>query len=348
MASSLSLSFLLLFSFSVISLSTALPSEAISDAADILADSNFVSMALTLEILAESLLEQPSSATVFAPSDSAFKKSGQPSLDLLRFHFAPLPLPPQSLRLLTAGAKIPSMLPGQSLVVTASPSDRIISLNNVRITESPLYDDGVLLVYGVDRFLDPNFQDNSGSNQKPNSNATCIARNLTANNSSDSFSQAIETLKSGGYSAMAAFLAMQLAGLSEQNAITILAPPDEMVLNQIREFGEYPSFFLRHAVPCRLLWNDLVNLEDNTLLPTFVEGFGINITRSGGVLNLNGVTVFFPDLFSNDKVVVHGVSDVVALQDSKMSMNETLQSSLFDYDGFNSTDDEIMFDPGEF
>ncbi|XLR01967.1 hypothetical protein S83_068165 [Arachis hypogaea] len=344
-----SLSFLLIFSLSVISLSTALPTEAISDAADILADSSFVSMALTLQVVAESLLEQSPSVTIFAPTDSAFKKSGQPSFDLLRFHLAPLPLPAQSLRLLPAGAKIPTMLPGQSLVVTTSPSDRITSLNNVRITGSPIYDDGVLLIYGVDRFFDPNFQDNSGSNQKPNSNASCIARNLTANNSSDSFFPAIETLKSGGYTAMASFLAMQLVGLSEQNPVTILAPPDEMVMNRIGEFEEYPSFFLRHAVPCRLLWNDLVNFKGDTELPTFVEGFGINITRSNGVLNLNGVTVFFPDMFFNDKVVVHGVSDVVALQDgSKTSNNKAVESSLFHYDGFNSTDDEIMFDPGEF
>ncbi|KAL9317211.1 hypothetical protein ACSQ67_013728 [Phaseolus vulgaris] len=43
------------------------------------------------------LSRRRSSATVFAPSDSAFKKSAQPSLDVFRFH-------------LTAVVKIPTML----------------------------------------------------------------------------------------------------------------------------------------------------------------------------------------------------------------------------------------------
>ncbi|WJX25979.1 hypothetical protein P8452_14965 [Trifolium repens] len=37
----------------------------------------FVSMSLTFEITAETLLEQSLYTTVFAPSDFAFKKSGQ-------------------------------------------------------------------------------------------------------------------------------------------------------------------------------------------------------------------------------------------------------------------------------
>ncbi|QHO01078.1 hypothetical protein S245_044100 [Arachis hypogaea] len=106
-----SLLFLLIFNLSVVSLSIALLSEAIFDVVDILADSSFVSMALTFQVVAEFLLEQSPSITIFAPIDSAFKKSNKPSLDLLRFHLAPLLLLPQSLRLLLAGIKIPTMLP---------------------------------------------------------------------------------------------------------------------------------------------------------------------------------------------------------------------------------------------
>ncbi|KAL4276382.1 hypothetical protein AHAS_Ahas20G0201600 [Arachis hypogaea] len=76
------------------------------------------------------LLEQSLSVIIFVPTDSAFKKSSKPFLDLLYFHLTPLPLPPQNLRLLLAGAKIPTMLPGQSLVITNSPSNCITSLNN--------------------------------------------------------------------------------------------------------------------------------------------------------------------------------------------------------------------------
>jgi len=340
MASSLFLaSFFIIFffSFSV----DALPHETIFDAADILLDSGFVSMSLTLEIVAESLLEQSPSATVFAPSDSAFKKSGQPSLDLLRFHFVMLPLPQQSLRRLPAGAKLPTMLAGQSLTVTTSSSDRVTSVNNIKITGKPIYDDGVLLVYGIDRFFDPNFQ-YTGPSQKPNSysNSSCSALNRTVY-SSGSFEEAVKTLKTTGYSVMASFLGMQLSGNINQNGITVFAPTDEMVMNRIGDFEDYPSFFRRHMVPCKFLWNDLVDFGDGTQLPTFLEGFSINITRSGGVLILNGVPVFFPDVFFNERLVVHGVTDVLAyaVQDAT--------SVAVDPAGF-SDGDQNLFDPGEF
>ncbi|BAT93859.1 hypothetical protein LR48_Vigan609s002100 [Vigna angularis] len=324
MASSLALLFFIP-SFVLSSFCHALPREAVFDAADVLLDSGFVSMALTLEVVAERLLEQSPSATVFAPSDSAFKKSGQPSLDLLRFHLAPLPLTPSSLRLLSAGARIPTMLPGQSLTVTTSPSDRATSINNIKLTPSPIYDDGFLLVYGIDRFFDPNFQFN-GQGPSSDSNSFCSAKNRTSG-ASDSFNRAIQTLKSGGYSAVASFLGMQLSGVAEPNGITVFAPADDSVMNRIGDFDQYPSFFRRHVVPCRFLWNDLVNFGDGFMLPTFLDGFSINITRSDGVLILNGVPVLFPDLFFNDRVVVHGVSDILVAQDETFQEN---QKNLFD------------------
>ncbi|XP_061365016.1 putative fasciclin-like arabinogalactan protein 20 [Gastrolobium bilobum] len=325
--------FLLLLSSSF-SLCRALPREAILDAADVLSDSGFVSMALTLEIVAKTLLEPSPSATVFAPSDSAFKKSGQPSLDLLRFHLSPLPLPPLSLRLLLPGSNIPTMLAGQSLTVTASTSEGATSLNNIRITESPIYDDGFLLVYGIERFFDPNFQ-YTDSNQRPNPNPNPNPSCAVNNNTVSSFDQAVETLKSGGYSAMASFLGMQLSGVADHSGITVFAPTDEVVLNHIGDLGEHPSFFRRHVVPCKLLWNNLVDYTDGSELPTFLEGYSINITRSGGVLILNGVPVFFPDIFFNDKVVVHGVSDVLAVQDNTRQV-------------VHVDDEENVFDPDEF
>jgi len=328
MASSLALLFFIP-SFILSSLCHALPREAVFDAADVLLDSGFVSMALTLEVVAETLLEQSPSATVFAPSDSAFKKSGQPSLDLLRFHLAPLPLTPSSLRLLSAGARIPTMLPGQSLTVTTSSSDRATSINNIKLTPSPIYDDGFLLVYGIDRFFDLNFQFNS---QRPSSdsNSSCSAKNRTAV-ASDTFNPAIQTLQTSGYSAVASFLGMQLSGVVEPSGITVFAPADDSVMSSIGDFDQYPSFFRRHVVPCRLLWNDLVNLGDGSLLPTFLDGFSINATRFDGVLVFNGVPVFFPDLFFNERVAVHGVSNVLAAQ------GETFQENT-----------KTLFDPFEF
>ena len=72
---------------------------------------------------------------------------------------------------------------------------------------------------------------------------------------------------------------------------------------------------------CRLLWNDLVDFDDGSKIPLFLEGFTIDITRSNRVLILKGVLVFFPDMFFNYRVVVHGISDVLATQDNALCID---------------------------
>ncbi|KAH7524968.1 hypothetical protein FEM48_Zijuj06G0175500 [Ziziphus jujuba var. spinosa] len=82
---------------------------------------------------------------------------------------------------------------------------------------------------------------------------------------------------------------------------TIFAPVDQSMVNPINNV----SIFLRHDVPCKLLWNDLVNFDDGTVLPTYSNGFTITVTRSDSVLMLNGVPVFSPNIYFSDPIVVH-------------------------------------------
>ncbi|KAG5066360.1 hypothetical protein JHK86_010091 [Glycine max] len=102
-----------------------------------------------------------------------------------------------------------------------------------------------------------------------------------------------------------------------------------MVMNHISDFGEYPSFFHCHIVLCRLLWNDLVDFDDGSKMPLFLEGFTIDITKSNRVLILKGVPVFFPDMFFNYRVVVHGISDVLAAQDNALCIDVDDEEILF-------------------
>lgn len=202
------------------------------------------------------------------------------------------------------------MLNNHSLIVTESHSDFEISLNYVQIIgSSPIYEDGLFLIYGIDSFFDPNSQYTTAS-QGPSPNLLCGLKSQTTS-SSDSLGQAMETLRSTGYSVTATFLGLQMNGIKDDATMTVFAPEDEMVKNLLGNFSEYPSFFFRHVVPCKLLWNDLVDLDNVSKLPTILEGFSVNVTRSGGVLVLNGVSVVFPNMFHNDKLVVHGVSDVL-------------------------------------
>ncbi|XP_028757778.1 putative fasciclin-like arabinogalactan protein 20 [Neltuma alba] len=333
------LQLLLLFSLSFFSLSSGVPYEAILDAADILLDSGFISMALTIEVVAKTLLLQSPSLTVFAPSDSAFGKTGQPSLDLLRFHVAPMPLPAQSIRLLPSGAKIPTMFDKNSLVVTTPPSDRRISLNNVRVNISPIYDDGFVIIYGIERFFDPNFK-YVPPHRRSHPNPACGATNETVS-SSNSSKEAVRALNAGGYSVMASFLGMQIS--IDETPMTVFAPADNAVVSHLGNFSDYPSFFLRHVVPCKLLWNDLVDLSDGSEIPTYLDGFSINVTRASGILVLNGAQVFFPNMFYNNELVVHGVNDVLATDEKTQEAAESSSNLEAKRD-----DEETLFDPGEF
>ncbi|KAJ7943046.1 Fasciclin-like arabinogalactan protein [Quillaja saponaria] len=202
------------------------------------------------------------------------------------------------------------MFSGNFLIVTSSASDGRISLNNVRISAAPIYDDGIFIIFGIERFLNPNSQF-PATIPTPTHHFFCGVKNDTTVFFGDnSFNQARETLRSGGYTTMASFLGMQLSGIMGENVMTVFAPEDEAMVTRLGNFIEYPSIFLRHVVPCKLLWNDLVNFDDGTELPTYLEGFKIRITRSGGILMLNDVQVFFPDMYYSDKLVVHGVRQV--------------------------------------
>ncbi|XP_062006005.1 putative fasciclin-like arabinogalactan protein 20 [Rosa rugosa] len=116
-------------------------------------------MSLAIDLAFHSITSQSPSLTVFAPADAAFSNSGHPSLNLLRYHHLPIAFPLRSLKSLSFGAKIATLLDSHSLTVTTLPSeDCLVSLNNVTVTVSPIFDDGSLIIFGTNKFLDPYFQ----------------------------------------------------------------------------------------------------------------------------------------------------------------------------------------------
>ncbi|GAV79470.1 Fasciclin domain-containing protein [Cephalotus follicularis] len=131
------------------------------EASEILWKSGFISMALTLEFgsqMTQTIIPPSPSLTIFSPSDHTFALSGQPSLSLLQFHFSPQYFPLQTLKSLPSGTHIPTFFSNHPLIVTTSPSTYKISINGVKINETPIYDNGSLLIFGIDKFLDPSFR----------------------------------------------------------------------------------------------------------------------------------------------------------------------------------------------
>ncbi|CAL9000056.1 unnamed protein product, partial [Prunus brigantina] len=131
----------------VLSLSSALPTQTLVNAAEILLGFGYTSMALTLDLTSQTLLlSQSPSLTIFAPIDATFSHSGQPPLNLLQFHIILIYFSLRSLKSLPFGAKISD----RSLSLTTLAYDPRVSLNNIPITVSLIFDDGSLIIFGID------------------------------------------------------------------------------------------------------------------------------------------------------------------------------------------------------
>ncbi|GFZ15928.1 hypothetical protein Acr_25g0003370 [Actinidia rufa] len=239
-------------------------------------------------------------------------------LSLLQFHFCPLAFSLESLQSLPYGTNIPTMASGKSLIVTTSDSNEHVSINNVTINGSPIFDDRSLVVFGIDKLFDLNFEVSSRIHS-PSSDRTGVVSNTTSISASGaySFDEASGMMRSRGYSVMASFLDLQLVGLVEQLKLTVFAPVDDAMLVVVGNFSEYSSVFLRHVAPCKLSWTDLANFENGTVLRTFSE-FTIKIMKSSDQLMLNEAPVTFPDMYHGDWLVVHGLNQVLERTETLM------------------------------
>ncbi|KAJ0053931.1 hypothetical protein Pint_03004 [Pistacia integerrima] len=291
----------LFFSLIMFSLSTfAFASRtALSNALEILSNSGYLSMALTLQFTSKTLNLDCKIITIFAPSDLAFVQSGRLSFLQLQYHISPAQLFQDTLKTLPFGSRIPTLLPNHSLIVTTSDYNAPFSINGISIDESPVYDEGFLVIYGMDAFFDTSFNITT---------STSFSAPMVNNNSSqselkhygfdvDEFGKASDWLRSRGYTTMATFLGVQLSGFRDHTRLTIFAPLDEAIEACVRNITDYLVIFRQHVVPRLLTWQDLVRLSDGTMLQTFSGGFVINLTWSGDVLVLNGVpVVVLPDI----------------------------------------------------
>lgn len=142
---------------------------------------------------------------------------------------------------------------------------------------------------------------------------------------------------------MAAFLDLQFLGLKERpDQLTVFAPIDEATVSHVGNVTEYSDILRRHLVPCKIVWNDLVVLEEGTLIWTYQRDFTLNVKTSAGsdlfLLN-NGVPVVFPDLYVSDWLVVHGIGDILldTVRSEEVSVQDA-ESTTFEIDHHHHRD----------
>ncbi|MCE3050048.1 hypothetical protein HAX54_046366, partial [Datura stramonium] len=112
--------------------------------------------------------------------------------------------------------------------VTSSPSDLQVSINNVKIVGSPIYDDEFVIVFVIEDFFTQNFTPlKTNQNQNFESSPQCARFNQ--------FSRFLEVsllLKLKGYQIMSSFLELQLIGFMNNLGLklTIFSPVDDALL----------------------------------------------------------------------------------------------------------------------
>ncbi|KAF7152156.1 hypothetical protein RHSIM_Rhsim01G0018600 [Rhododendron simsii] len=98
--------------------------------------------------------------TIFCPPDKAFFTPNYPQPPLTpKYHIVPSNLDRESLEsFLRYESKIETLLPGHPVVVTTAPHSGHASINGIKVTEWDMYNDGRVIVHGVEDFFDPVFQ----------------------------------------------------------------------------------------------------------------------------------------------------------------------------------------------
>ncbi|KAH9743462.1 putative fasciclin-like arabinogalactan protein 20 [Citrus sinensis] len=307
--------FFSLIIFSLISIALAVSPGTLSNAVETLSNSGYLSMALTLQITFKTLNLESKTLTIFSPSDFAFSQSGQLSLSQLQYHISPSRLSQDSLKTLAFGSRLPTLLSNHSLIVTASDFNNAhLSINGVLIQESPMFDQEELVVYGIDEFFNSSF----GVMISPPPHSAPAPSPVPSpiepiGFDVDVFGEASDLLNSRGYTLMATFLDMQLARFTNQTRLTIFAPVDAAMEPYVKNITDCVSIFKQHVVLRLLRWQDLIRLDGGTTLPTSSEGFKITVAYSGDVILLNGVPVVFPDMYSSNWLVVHGLDSLLAV-----------------------------------
>ncbi|KAK1268928.1 hypothetical protein QJS04_geneDACA006255 [Acorus gramineus] len=291
--------------------------------------------------------------TVFAPSDDSIRSCLTCSAaGLLREHIVPGLFSLPYLTKLAFGTKIETASAGRCITVTASvnggnstsssasasASESVrIYIDGVEITRPEIYNDGRIVVHGIEGYVAPltplscNRDGLASPNLGPAGTGSTIVRLMLRD--------AMVRLRDGGYSILALAMRVKYAELSTLRNMTIFALDDSSI------FGgglDYVSNVRFHVVPDRLLARaDLEGLPVGSTLPTLVEGESLTVTHAaaagggggaaaGSALRINYVPIKNPDVVINPRIAVHGIFLPFPHLQPSISASAVLEEGLFD------------------
>lgn len=276
--------------------------------------------------------DRTSPTTVFAPSDDSMHTCTSCSVSLLlREHIIRGLLPLSRLRKLPSYMKLETLIPNRCVTITSSAisnaavnSSRIF-VDGVGITRPNLYDDGRIVIHGVEgvvshlsplscrdyRSTSVSFSSSSSSHPKPSPVSFPDPFTIMPLMLDD----AMVRLRKREYSILALAMKMKYLELVNLNSMTIFAMDDESIFGGGIAYVNNVRF---HIVPDRLLTHeDLAKMKAGTKLDSLVQGQKLLLTSTGPEVMINFIPIMKPEVMQNIKIVVHGINlPFPRLQDS--------------------------------
>ena len=266
--------------------------------------------------------------TIFAIQDRAFSDPLVPYSklkELLLYHIAPTRYTFQQLLNRPQNSCLDTLRLKKAVVTRSSPRRRSVEINNVPITHPDLFLQGPVSIQGVLRPFFPVNQD-WDTLQSPlcDSSLRQHHQQKRVPKNKIEWPRIIHLLRSKGYAPFAMGLNSVIEGIIQDfkdlDSVTILAPPDLPFLPSASPLLQRIVKF--HVLPRRLSFAELASLPEETLLRTLLDQKELQVTTSSSfseILAINGVQIASPDIFSSNKFVIHGISEVFPMEEVELS-----------------------------
>ncbi|KAL1810653.1 hypothetical protein DCAR_0622753 [Daucus carota subsp. sativus] len=259
-------------------------------------------------------------STLFAPDDASIRACTAASCSvarLLREHIVPGLFTHDYLKKLAFGTKIETMDPGRCITITSATDVRTnaskIFIGGVEITRPDLFNNGLLVIHGIQGFLAP-LSPFSCNVERMNSLSFPYQPHHHHPSAAPFYlmrlmlRDAMLRLRSTGFSVLSLAMKVKYAELVSLNSMTVFAIDDQSIFSGSHSYVSSVRF---HIVPNRLLpIFDLEKIPVGTELPTLEQGESLLVTAAGGratPIRINYVRIKVPDVIRNLKIVVHSV-----------------------------------------
>lgn len=300
-------------------------SHEVKELVQILSDMGYNSLA-THMLSSDVLVGWKGSVTLLAPTDEAYRNSTTPSL--LPHHILKGLFTSRDLSMLPQGTRLDTIANNGRCVVITSDGNSQVYVNGIPVSHPDLFNDGLLAIHGIDRFLEtappvqPQSDRDASSTGKPVIIGSPAAAPAPVNPAPPAvimpfmLKDAAFSLRDRGYSILALALRLKAAELLGLKSLTIFAVDDDSIFAGGQEFVNNVRY---HVVPNkRLLLADLMALPGDTRLDTLLEGQSLLVTNTNP-FSINNVQLKNPNAFSNAWIAVHSIAQPFPRSDQTWS-----------------------------